>query len=149
MTFGALYQWANLVALLLSTGVALWRGRWPERAAATAMILAWSASAVLHNADQLRGPQGLIMAVDLALFLVLLGIALKSDRWWPMWACAFHALSIVLALAMLADPRVWSRSGFIASGVFSYLTMLSLFLGALGQKPGGKPPAPDAASRLT
>ena len=149
MTFGALYQWANLLALLLSTGVALWRGRWPERTAAAAMIIAWVASAVLHDADQLRGPQALIMAIDIALFLVLLTIALKSDRWWPMWACAFHGLSVVLALAMLADPRVWSRAGFIASGVFSYLTMLSLFLGAIRRRPSASRAATDAASRLT
>ena len=38
MTFGALYQWINLLALLISTGVAAWRGRGPERAAAAAMI---------------------------------------------------------------------------------------------------------------
>lgn len=149
MTFGALYQWANLLALLLASGVALWRGRWPERTAAAAMILAWLASTWLHDADQRLGPQTIIMAIDIALFLTLLTIALRSDRWWPMWACAFHGLSVVLALAMLADPRVWSRAGFIASGVFSYLTMLSLFLGAIARRPADDPPAPDAASRLT
>jgi hypothetical protein len=149
MIFGALYQWANLLALILSTGLALWRGRWPERIGAMAMIIAWIASAALHDASQLRGPQSVIMAIDIMLFLVLLAIALKSDRWWPMWACAFHGLSVVLALAMLADPRVWSRAGFIASGVFSYLTMLALFLGALARKPRAEAGPTDAASRLT
>jgi hypothetical protein len=149
MTFGALYQWANLVALLLSIGVAALRGGWPERTAAAAMAAAWLASAILHNADQLHGPQQLIMAIDLTLFVVLLTLALTSDRWWPMWACAFHGLSVVLALAMLADPGVWSRSGFIAGGVFSYLTMLALFLGALGLRRPARAAAPDAASRLT
>ena len=149
MTFGALYQWANLLALLLATGVALWRGRWPERAAAVAMIVAWLASAWLHDADQRLGPQAIIMVIDIALFLVLLVIALKSERWWPMWACAFHGLSVVLALAMLADPRIWSRAGFIASGLFSYLTMLALFLGAVGRRRPDQPPTRDAASRLT
>lgn len=149
MTFTALYQWANLLALLLSTGVAAWRGRGPERIAAAAMLLAWIASALSHDATQLFGPQGTIMVIDLALFLVLLTIALRSDRWWPMWACAFHGLSLVLAMAMLADPRVWSRAGFIASGVFSYLTMLSLFVGAVGRPPAPTHPDPDAASPLT
>lgn len=149
MTFGALYQWANLLALLISTGVALARGRWPERVAAVAMIVAWLASTLVHDAAQLRGPQTLVMAIDVTLFLVLLTIALKSDRWWPMWACAFHGLSVVLALAMLADPKVWSRAGFIASGAFSYLTMLSLFLGAVRRRPFVGAAPPDAASRLT
>lgn len=149
MIFGALHQWANLLALLLSTGVAAWRGRGPERIAAAAMVLAWLATTLLHDATQLYGPQVLIMAIDVALLAVLLSIALISDRWWPMWAAAFHGLSVVLALAMIADPKVWARAGFIASTVFSYLTMLALFLGAVGGKPVGKPPPPDAASRLT
>jgi hypothetical protein len=149
MIFGALHQWTNLLALLLSTGVAAWRGRGPERIAAAAMVLAWLATTLLHDATQLYGPQVLIMAIDVALLAVLLSIALTSDRWWPMWAAAFHGLSVVLALAMIADPKVWARAGFIASTVFSYLTMLALFLGAVGGKPVGKPPPPDAASRLT
>ena len=45
----------------------------------------------------------------------------------------------------LADPKVWARAGFIAASVFGYLTMLALFVGAVGRKP----PSPDAASRLT
>lgn len=145
MTFGAPYQWINLLALVISTGVAAWRGRWPERAAAAAMALAWLATTVLHDATQLYGPQVLIMAIDVALLAVLLSIALTSDRWWPMWAAAFHGLSVVLALAMMADPKVWARAGFIAASVFGYLTMLALFVGAVGRKPS----SPDAASRLT
>lgn len=146
MTFATLYQWANFVALLLACGAAAWRGRWPERAAAIAMVAAWVASAIVHNAAQLRGPQTAVMAIDGLLFLILLTIALTSDRWWPLWATAFHGLAVVLSLAMLADPRVWSRAGFIAGGVFSYLTMLSLFLGAIRRAPPRALPRPDAAS---
>lgn len=146
MTFSTFYQWANFLALMAATSVALWRGGRPERIAATVMILAWIASALGQNAHVVLGPQAIITAIDTLLFLVLLAIALTSDRWWPLWACAFQGLTVVLALAMAADPRVWSRSGFIAGGVFSYLTMLALFLGAMGRPSR---PAPDAASPLT
>lgn len=146
MIFNTLYQWANLLALVISTGAGLWRGGKPERFASAMMILAWIASALSQNAHVVLGPQAAITTIDALLFLVLLAIALKSDRWWPLWACAFQGLTIVLALAMLADPRVWSRAGFIAGGVFSYLTMLALFIGAMAT-PVRSPP--DAASPLT
>lgn len=142
-----LYQWASLAALLISTGVALWRGGWPERLAAAAMILAWIASALLYKTRLWFGPQTAVFLVDLALLAVLLFIALRSDRWWPMWACGFHGLTLILMLATLLDTRISNRAGYIAGGgVFSYLTMAALFFGAL---PRRRALSPDAASPLT
>lgn len=128
-----IYQWANLALLLLACGLAVWRGRWPERVAAAAMMVAWIASAFLHDGVQTTGPDTWVILIDALLFIVLLAIGLTSERWWPLWACAFHGLSVVLGLAMLADRRVWSAAGFIASGAFSYLTICSLLIGALGR----------------
>jgi hypothetical protein len=146
-----LYQWASLAALLISTGVALWRGGWPERMAAAAMILAWVASSLLYNTRLWFGPQTAVFLVDLALMLALLFIALRSNRWWPMWACGFHGLTLILMLATLLDTRISNRAGYIAGGgVFSYLTMLALFCGALPRRRAPPPLlTPDAASPLT
>lgn len=113
------------------------------------MILAWIGSALSQNAHIVLGPQAMVTTIDTLLLLVLLAIALTSNRWWPLWACAFQGLTVVLAVAMVADPRVWSRAGFIAGGVFSYLTMLALFLGSLHRPSHKAPHAPDAASPLT
>lgn len=145
----SLPQWSSLAALLITAGVALWRGGWPERLAGVAMILAWFATCFLYNIHQKFGPQTAVFLVDLALMGVLLLIALRSNRWWPMWACGFHGLSLILLVATLADPRISNHASFIAGGgVFSYLAMAALLFGAL---PGrsGKPHAPDAASPLT
>lgn len=147
MSFSHIYQWISLAALLISTGVALWRGGWPERLAAGAMILAWLASGLLYKTRLWFGPQTAVFLVDLSLLLVLLFIALRSDRWWPMWACGFHALSLILTLATLLDTRISNRAGYIAGGgVFSYLVMVALFCGAL---PRRRAWSPDAASPLT
>ena len=131
MIFHSLYQWISVLALALATGAGLWRGRWPERSAAAAMIVAWLATALFENGTQLWGPQSSVMIIDTLLLVVLLIIALKSDRWWPMWACGFHALSVVLHVAMIADPKIWGRAYFVAGNAFSYLAMAALFVGAL------------------
>lgn len=138
-----LYQWASLAALLIAAGVALWRGGWPERLGGGAMILAWFATGLFYNNLQRFGPQTAVILVDLALMLVLLFIALRSDRWWPMWACGFHGLTLILVLASLADHKLSNRAGYIAGGgVFSYLVMASLFCGALPRRRPAPPPEP-------
>lgn len=131
MILHSLYQWASLAVLLIACGLGAWRGGWPERIAAAAMMLAWFATALFLNGTQIIGPQATVMIIDLALFGVLLAIALTSDRWWPLWASAFHGLSVVLGVAMLADPKIWSAAGFIAGNIFSYLTLLALLIGSL------------------
>ncbi len=150
----SLTQWSSLAALLITAGVALWRGGWPERLAGVAMILAWFATCFVYNIHQKFGPQTAVFLVDLALMLVLLFIALRSNRWWPMWACGFHGLSLILMLATLADPKIPNHATLNAGGgVFSYLAMAALFFGALPRRRPSPAPskalAPDAASPLT
>lgn len=147
MLFHFLYQWASLAALLVTAGVATWRGAWPERAGAAAMVLAWVASALVYNSIQLRGFQVAPMLVDIGLTLALLYLAMRSDRWWPMWACAFQALNVVLHFALAAEHVLWRSAAWLASSCFSYLAMLALLCGALGRRRAPDPT--DAASPLT
>jgi hypothetical protein len=143
MIFHSLYQWASFLALVVSAGAGLWLGRWPERLGASAMLAAWLATALSLNGTQLWGPQWGVMIIDVLLLAVLLFIALRSDRWWPLWACGFHALSVVLHLAVMADPKIWGRAYFVAGNAFSYLVMGALFIGAVGR---WRPRRTDAAS---
>jgi hypothetical protein len=147
MTLQFLYQWASLTVLVATVAGAIWRGGLPERIAAGAMAMAWIGTAVVYNSHQLRGFQGGPMLVDMALLLVLLVIALRSDRWWPMWACAFQALNVVLHFALAADAVLWRWAAWVASSYFSYLTMFSLLLGLIGRRRVASPT--DAASPLT
>jgi hypothetical protein len=134
MIFHSLYQWASFLALVVTVTAGLWLGRWPERLGAGAMLAAWLATALSLNGTQLWGPQWGVMVIDVLLLAVLLFIALRSDRWWPMWACGFHALSVVLHLAVMADPKIWGRAYFVAGNVFSYLVMAALLIGVLGRR---------------
>ncbi len=131
MEFHALYQWASLAALVVSCGVAAWRGGGPERWAATAMALAWLGSAFAQRSLQLWGPQTGVMIIDGLLLAALVAIALISDRWWPMWASGFHGLGVLLHLAVIIDADIWGRAYYVAGAIFSYLTMLALLLGSL------------------
>ncbi len=131
MIIHSLYQWLGMAMLVLATAPALWRGGWPERTAASAMIAAWLASGLAQNGAQLWGVQIGVMLIDLTLLALMLGVALSSNRWWPMWACGFQGLTMLLHLAVLLDAKVWGRAYFIAGSVFSFLTLLALLVGTL------------------
>jgi hypothetical protein len=139
-----IYQWASLIMLAITVVVGLWRGGSPERVGAVAMVGAWFGTVLVQNSLQRWGLQTGVMLVDAALLAVLLYLALKTDRWWPMWASGFQAMNVMLHLAVLADAKVWGYSYFVAGAIFSYLVMLSLFLGSLRARR-----RPDAASPLT
>lgn len=141
MTLHTVHQWTSLIFLLLSSGAALWMGGWPERAAAIAMVTAWFATAVLLTQIQLWGLETEVMIVDVALFLVILAIALKSDRWWPLWAAGFLGLIVLVHLAVILDRRIWGRAYFVASNIFSYLTLLALLIGSLSRRGRQTPSA--------
>jgi hypothetical protein len=142
-----IYQYVGLVWLLVGVVPALLRGGWPERSAAVAMIGAWLSSAYAQNIHQVIGPQIGVTLIDLLLLALLVGIALVSNRWWPMWAAAFHGLGALLHLAVLLDHKVMGRAYFIAGAVFSFLTVLALFLGSIRRRAAAVPT--DAASPLT
>jgi hypothetical protein len=142
-----IYQYVGLVWLLVGVVPALLRGGWPERSAAVAMIGAWLSSAYAQNIGQVIGPQIGVTIIDLLLLALLVGIALVSNRWWPMWATAFHGLGALLHLAVLLDQKVMGRAYFIAGAVFSFLTVLALFLGSIRRRVAAVPT--DAASPLT
>ncbi len=141
MFFHFLYQWASLAALAIAVITALWRGGWPERAGAIAMVAAWVATALFQSSLQRWGVKTGVMIIDTLLLVALLTIALKSSRWWPMWATGFQAMNVVLHLAVMADARIWGWAYFVAGSVFSYLTMIALFVGALSCPRPEKPAA--------
>jgi len=127
-------QLLSLAGLILCCGLALWRGRRVERIAGVAMILAWFATPLVQNAHQTFGPQTGEVVVDVLLLLVLLILALTSDRWWPMAAAAFQGVTALTHLAAAIDTQIVPRAYYVAGSLLSYLTMAALLVGAVNAR---------------
>ncbi len=115
--------------MLSVSAFALWRGGWPERTIAVLNVLASLASGVLQNRGDWISPQWADLIVDVTFLLVLLWLALRSDRYWPMWAAAFQLLGVVTYVARMADYRVGALAPFTAGVIWSYLVLGSLAVG--------------------
>lgn len=123
-----------LVMLLVATGTALWRGSWPERSAAVAVLAASFASPFVQ-ANLFASPEYGILAVDLMLVGWLGALALGTDRFWPMWATGFHLVGVIIHVARMADPTVVPPAYAAGQVFWSYPVLAALLWGTLVEAP--------------
>lgn len=97
--------WHQIVYLvLLGTAFAysLARGGKPERYVATAILIAsFASAAVIPWTPRVRGVLTGVLAVDLVLMGVLVAVALRADRRWPLTVAAMHAVAVMGHLVQL------------------------------------------------
>lgn len=110
---------------------ALVYGGWEGRR--TCLMLLVAALATYFGATTLKHvitlPHATII-VDSVLLAGLAHVALRTDRYWPLWICAFHMLSILSFLAWQFAPN--SPLLFKAlSGVWSIPELIVLCVGPL------------------
>ena len=106
-------------------------GRWEERTAAGFL------AADVLLADLLRdhswiGPQWAEFWTDVAYLGLLIFIALRSRRFWPLFAAGFQLLSIMTHTMRMLDPKVNGWTYATAIVIFTYLIMYAILFGIWG-----------------
>lgn len=128
---------AALLALyaLLLLGVCFYAARFgdrPERIGA-AIIAAGSlltaAVSFSVNTDYRSVDLGLLV-VDIVAWVLLLRLALSSNRYWPLWATAFHSIALLTHLAMFVDPSIVPEAYAHGQGLWAYPMLAALLAGA-------------------
>ncbi|HEX7944027.1 MAG TPA: hypothetical protein VF495_05140 [Phenylobacterium sp.] len=123
-------HWIWPTALMAVCGVTAWRGRDEEKLAAGAILADWALSVFVARSTPVQDTQWGVLLVDTAQFAVLLWIAMRSTRFWPLTVSAFALLQLVTHLAHAADPTVTGWSYFTAELIWSYLLLLTVGYGA-------------------
>jgi hypothetical protein len=117
----------GLAILIAAVTVAFgWGGR-DERFAAGAFIIATLMSWVTDNAYS--GTQMNVLIVDFALLLGLVGLALTSDRFWPMYAAAFQLVGTVVHVASMTQTGDSAWAYAVGLIFWSYAVMAALLAG--------------------
>ncbi len=117
-----------LALLLFTCSVAFARGRKDEKLAAGAMFTATIASPVALSSGYTH-PESGILIVDLALLAILVVLALRSDRFWPLWATGFHMVGTSIHLATFADSGIWPPAYAAAEGFWAWPVLTALLVG--------------------
>jgi hypothetical protein len=119
-------------ALLLGAfAYALWHGRSDERITAAACVVASAASFLL------MAPQGLrystveigILAVDLLTLATFTLVALRSDRFWPLWVSGLQLVTSVAHIMKAAQPDLMPIAYAAAGRFWAYPILLIIIVG--------------------
>ncbi len=135
MHFDTPAQVISNLSLVLVCAYALWRGQRSEWWGAVLTFAAWTLTPLLQDVSRLENVQLAIFAVDGTYTVGLLGLALRSQRFWPLWAAAFMILEVIMHVAMLIDHQVRARAYFIGMEIFSYLALGALLIGTWLESP--------------
>ena len=126
-----LLQISYWIVLFLCCGYAFRRGGRPERIGAAVALAAsiLSVAATTEFAARFKGVEAGILAVDVAVLCAFLALAVKTDRFWPLWATAFHTVAVATHIAIAADPTTVPRAYALAQGFWAYPVILSFAVG--------------------
>jgi len=112
-------------------GAALAVGGPSEKYGACAFYGAWLATLLLRSGDRL-GPQYGALAADIALMALLIPLALRSHRYWPIWMTGFHLLAVLTHAGRILDRSMNPWAYLTGAQIWGYLTLLSLAVGVYG-----------------
>lgn len=123
-----LFQIMFLIALLASCGAALWLGRNNERWTAVVLLVCAVASPAAETSE-FAHPESGILVVDLLLLAYLITLALRSDRFWPLWAAGFQIVGTMIHVARLVDVSIWPNAYAVAQVFWAYPVLGALAMG--------------------
>lgn len=121
--------------LTLTCGYALIRGRADERVAAGVCIAASIISVLVLSPMSVRYTtveEG-EMVVDLVVLAVFLMVALRSDRFWPLWITGLQLTTILAHILKAIDFKLLPAAYGAAERFWSYPILIVIAVGAWRQ----------------
>ena len=121
--------------LLVTCGYALWRGNRYEQLAALICIAATVTSVALHAPlkERYMGVEAGDLAVDTAVLIAFVAIALRSDRFWPLWVAGLQLTISMSHLFKAIDLHLMPTAYAAAERFWSYPTLVIIAVAAFRQ----------------
>lgn len=111
-----------VVPLLICTAYAFIAGGAPERIGTAAYALAVAATYLIlwsHSSEWDAVEFG-VLTVDVLVFVIFVVLALRANRFWPIWVSGFLGLAILGHLARMAGPDVIPWAYAVILTIWSY-----------------------------
>jgi len=121
----------NLLALstLFGSSVFSWRfGGLDEKLASAGFLFATLATHYANRSHYSHTETG-ELAIDLLLLAGLVVLALRSDRFWPMWAAAFQLVGTSVHIASMTETGDFAWAYAVGLIFWSYPVLIALMVG--------------------
>lgn len=117
--------------LAAACGYALWRGRSDERLTATVCLAATLASFVLAapSTHRYTSVEGGVLIVDVFTLGAFAYVALRSDRFWPLWISGLQLTTSIAHFLKAAEPDLVPIAYAAAGRLWSYPILIILAVG--------------------
>jgi len=124
-------NWYFMTLLGLTTLYALWAGGGPERvgAAVYALSVPITHLALLASNQHWRNLEIGVLIVDAVTFVIFIAIALRADRFWPIWVSALLGIALLGHLGRFVMPDTYWRAYAKVLAMWSYPILALMVLG--------------------
>jgi hypothetical protein len=121
------------IALLAICAFVLFRGSMPERLGAAVALAGTALTIAMASTfpSRFRHIETGVMIVDALTFLAFTWLALRSNRFWPIWVAGLQGATIIMHLTRLMVPEVMPRAYMDAVALWSYPILALLLIGAI------------------
>jgi hypothetical protein len=117
--------------LLFVAGLAVLKGRLPEKIGGIAVAVNEALYLLVYRPDDNIHAQWEAMVIDTALVAVLAFIAIRWDRTWAKYAAAFELLIVGTHLATAADLRIATYFAYWSAAFWTIATLWALLFGTI------------------
>ena len=119
------------ILLLLVAVYAFVRGSRDERQVGLVLVTGVIATtlALSPTAHRYSGLEEAVMLVDIAVFAGFLWVALRSERFWPLWIAGLQLTTILGHVLKAVDAQLFARAYGAALSFWGYPIVLILAIG--------------------
>lgn len=137
MIFNALGAYVYYIFLFACCGYAILHGARSEYIGAAIMIIGSLSSLAVGSVlgTPWTGIEAEIFVIDITALIALIWLSLTSDRFWPIWATAFHLLAVTIHTAMMVAPQITPWAFATGSVFWAYPMLLALAIGSCEHQP--------------
>jgi len=113
-------------------GYALWRGQYDERVTAVVCLAATLATrlALSPISQRYSSVEVGVLIVDSLTFLAFTYVALRSDRFWPLWVSGLQLTTTLAHFMKAIDSDLFPQAYAAAGRFWGYPILLILAVGA-------------------
>src|SRR5687768_5194590 len=142
-----------LALLVLTCGYALWRGRSDERIVAAICLFAVVATrfAISPLSTRYSSVENGLLIIDLLMLAAFVAIALRSQRFWPLWVAGLQLTNSMAHLMKAIELDLMPAAYRVAAIFWSYPILIILAIGTwrthkrrLADEAVGDPPRDSA-----